>query len=77
MSERDLLIREYKSMKDNKSKLDAELKSTKDSLATKTESSDALTLEITQLKERIAIMGGSDGKDDTIAVRFFVEFHMD
>lgn len=50
VSERDLLIREYKSMKDNHTKLDAELKSTKDTLAAKLQSSDVLMKEIEQLK---------------------------
>merc|ERR1711915_514615 len=46
ISERDLLIREYKNVKDSNTKMEAELKETKQTLETK-------DTEISQMKEQI------------------------
>jgi len=57
ISERDLLIREYKNVKDNSTKMEAELNETKQSLLSKTQDSQRLSEEIDQLKGKITNVG--------------------
>ena len=64
ISERDLLIREYKGFKDTNAKMDVDLKATKDSLHTKTQSSEALTREVEHLKAHIKTLGSSPHTTD-------------
>merc|ERR1711890_186100 len=53
ISERDLLIREYKNVKDHSTKMEVELNATKQSLLTKTQDSQTLAAEIEKLKANI------------------------